>query len=105
MFFVLIELIGVGMGVGKASVYKYVPEYYPKDVGLVGGLVGTLGALGGFFLPIGFGYIEGASGRPEACFWVMLALVLLSFTWLHAVVSGMRRTSLQPPAIDNEVGA
>ncbi|HEY6728789.1 MAG TPA: MFS transporter, partial [Polyangiaceae bacterium] len=45
VFFIATLLLGVGMGIGKASVYKYVPEYYPNDVGLVGGLVGTLGAL------------------------------------------------------------
>jgi len=88
-FFTLIELIGIGMGVGKASVYKYVPEYYPTDVGLVGGLVGTLGALGGFFLPLGFGYLESATGRPEACFWIMLVLIACSLVWLHAVVMSM----------------
>jgi MFS transporter, NNP family, nitrate/nitrite transporter len=90
LFCVLVEVIGIGMGIGKASVYKYVPEYFPKDVGLVGGLVGTLGALGGFFLPLGFGYLEALSGRPEACFWIMLALIASSFTWLHLVVTGMR---------------
>ncbi|HEX2677180.1 MAG TPA: MFS transporter, partial [Polyangiales bacterium] len=93
-FVACIEVLGIGMGVGKASVYKYIPEYYPSDVGLVGGLVGTLGALGGFFLPLGFGYLEAATGRPESCFWVMLALILWSFGWLHRVVLGMRRESV-----------
>jgi NNP family nitrate/nitrite transporter-like MFS transporter len=86
------------MGIGKASVYKYVPEYYPKDVGLVGGLVGTLGALGGFFLPLGFGYMEALTGRPEACFWIMLALIASSFGWLHLVVKAMRGSVLRIPA-------
>jgi NNP family nitrate/nitrite transporter-like MFS transporter len=90
MFFVLIEIIGIGMGIGKASVYKYVPEYYPSDVGLVGGLVGTLGALGGFLLPLGFGYMESATGKPEACFWIMALLIACSLLWLHTVVTGMR---------------
>jgi NNP family nitrate/nitrite transporter-like MFS transporter len=90
-FFVLIEVIGIGMGIGKASVYKYIPEYFPGDVGAVGGLVGTLGALGGFFLPIAFGYGESISGRPESCFWVMTALIASSFLWLHLVVTGMKR--------------
>ena len=36
---VLMVLVGVAMGIGKASVYKYVPNYYPRDVGAVGGLV------------------------------------------------------------------
>ena len=90
LFFALIEMIGIGMGLGKASVYKYVPDYYPKDVGLVGGLVGTLGALGGFFLPLAFGYLEALTGRPEACFWIMFALIGSSFGWLHLVVRAMR---------------
>ncbi len=85
-FFALVEVLGIGMGVGKASVYKYIPEYFPADVGLVGGLVGTLGALGGFFLPLSFGYLEAAVERPEVCFWVLLGLVAWSFAWLHAVV-------------------
>src|SRR5262249_38260528 len=45
----LIEVLGVAMGIGKASIYKYISSYFPGDVGAVGGLVGTLGALGGFF--------------------------------------------------------
>jgi NNP family nitrate/nitrite transporter-like MFS transporter len=90
-FFVLIELLAVGMGVGKASVYKYIPEYFPRDVGAVGGLVGTLGALGGFFLPLGFGYLEQWSGTPRSCFWLVLLLIVGSFAWLHRVVAAIRQ--------------
>jgi NNP family nitrate/nitrite transporter-like MFS transporter len=103
-FFALIEVIGVGMGVGKASVYKYVPEYYPSDVGLVGGLVGTLGALGGFFLPLGFGYLESSTGKPEACFWIMFALIAFCLAWLHTIVIGIKsaekRVSFAPARRD-----
>ena len=81
------------MGLGKASVYKYIADYFPSDVGAVGGLVGTLGALGGFVLPLGFGYLEKSTGRPESCFWVMLTLVAVCLVWLHTIVSGMRRRS------------
>jgi MFS transporter, NNP family, nitrate/nitrite transporter len=99
-FFLCVEVLGIGMGIGKASVYKYIPEYFPADVGAVGGLVGTLGALGGFFLPLGFGYLEAASGRPESCFWVMSLLIAWSFLWLHGVVTRIRRTqSSVPPAV------
>jgi len=93
LFFALIEVLGIGMGLGKASVYKYIPEYFPSDVGAAGGLVGTLGALGGFFLPIGFGYLEAATGRPESCFWVMTALMTSCLLWLHLVVIDIRRRS------------
>ncbi|HVH42999.1 MAG TPA: nitrate/nitrite transporter [Labilithrix sp.] len=90
-FFTLVELLGVSMGIGKASVYKYIPEYFPRDVGLVGGLVGTLGALGGFFLPLAFGYVEAWSRRPESCFWVLFVLVASSLAWLHRAVIVIRR--------------
>ena len=32
-FTVLLFVVAVGMGIGKASVYKYIPNYYPNDVG------------------------------------------------------------------------
>jgi NNP family nitrate/nitrite transporter-like MFS transporter len=98
-FVVCIELLAVGMGIGKASVYKYIPEYFPRDVGAVGGLVGSLGALGGFFLPLGFGYLQQATGQPRSCFWVMLALVAWSFAWLHLVVTGIKRRTA--PAVSS----
>jgi MFS transporter, NNP family, nitrate/nitrite transporter len=95
-FVVCVEVLAVGMGIGKASVYKYIPDYFPRDVGAVGGLVGTLGALGGFFLPLGFGYLQQATGQPRSCFWVMLALIAWSFAWLHLVVTGLRRATKAP---------
>jgi predicted MFS family arabinose efflux permease len=54
-FAAVLFVLGCAMGIGKASVYKYIPDYFPRDVGAVGGVVGTLGALGGFFLPPAFG--------------------------------------------------
>ena len=95
-FFTLIEVLSVGMGIGKASVYKYVPEYFPKDVGAVGGLVGSLGALGGFFMPIGFGYLDEATHIPQSCFWVMLGTLAISLVWLHTVVLGIKRRRETP---------
>jgi MFS transporter, NNP family, nitrate/nitrite transporter len=97
-FVTCVEILAVGMGVGKASVYKYIPDYFPRDVGAVGGLVGTLGALGGFFLPLSFGYLEKSSGQPESCFWVMFALVVASFGWLHLVVTGIKRREARATA-------
>jgi NNP family nitrate/nitrite transporter-like MFS transporter len=93
-FFLLVEVLGIGMGLGKASVYKYIPDYFPNDVGATGGLVGTLGALGGFVLPLAFGYLETSTGRPQSCFQVMLLLVFACLLWLHAVVRGIKRGRL-----------
>jgi NNP family nitrate/nitrite transporter-like MFS transporter len=51
IFAVLVILLGSVWGIGKAAVYKYIPDNYPDEVGVVGGMVGVLGGLGGFFLP------------------------------------------------------
>ena len=85
-FTVAVFAVGIGMGIGKAAVYKYIPQYFPNDVGAVGGLVGALGALGGFFLPLAFGWLESATGLPQTTFAVLAAISLGSLTWLHVHV-------------------
>lgn len=90
-FTALVFLIGIGMGVGKAAVFKYIPDYFPKDVASVGGLVGLLGALGGFFLPLMFGYLKVWTGWTQTPFIVLFGLVAVSFLWLHVVVLGIKR--------------
>jgi MFS transporter, NNP family, nitrate/nitrite transporter len=94
----LVEVLGIAMGIGKASIYKYISSYFPGDVGAVGGLVGSLGALGGFLLPLGFAYLERLVGRPEVCFWVLLGFVIASFGWLASVVSRMKRSEADQPS-------
>ena len=49
VYLVLVILIGISWGIGKAAVYKHIPDYFPNEVGIVGGMVGLLGGLGGFF--------------------------------------------------------
>lgn len=55
-------LIGLGMGLGNAAVFKMVPKYVPHAVGGASGLVGGLGALGGFVIPPLLGLFAGAMG-------------------------------------------
>ncbi len=85
-FTALVFVVGCGMGIGKAAVYKYIPEYFPADVGAVGGLVGLLGALGGFFLPPLFAYAHRATGVPQTTFGILFLLTVGSWAWLHWVV-------------------
>src|SRR4051812_1012101 len=100
-FTALLFAVGVGMGVAKASVYKYVPNYFPNDVGAVGGLVGMLGALGGFFLPKLFGILGRATGVPQAAFIALLAITLGSLVWLHLVVMRIKAAErmVEPEAV------
>lgn len=55
-------LIGLGMGLGNAAVFKMVPKYVPHAVGGASGLVGGFGALGGFVIPPILGLFAGALG-------------------------------------------
>ncbi len=88
-FTLVVVLLGCSMGIGKAAVYKHIPEYFPKDVGAVGGLVGMLGALGGFFLLPVFGYAVAITGIPTALFGVLFVLTLVCFAWMHLTVVHM----------------
>jgi len=56
-------LIGLGMGLANAAVFKMVPKYVPHAVGGASGLVGGLGALGGFVIPPTLGMFAGALGE------------------------------------------
>jgi NNP family nitrate/nitrite transporter-like MFS transporter len=85
-FTALMFIVGCAMGIGKGSVYKYIPNYFPNDVGAVGGMVGMLGALGGFILPPLFGILGRWLQSPQAAFLALLLLTLLSLGWLHWTV-------------------
>lgn len=104
-FTVLMTLVGVFMGVGKGSVFKYIPNYYPADVGAVGGLVGLLGALGGFFLPKAFGWLGRETGYPQAAFLALLALIVISFVWLNVAIRAERLRELLPQRQPDSVSA
>lgn len=90
IFATLVFIVGCCMGIGKASVYKYIPDYFPRDVGAVGGLVGLLGALGGFILPPVFGALGRSTGIPQMAFAALLVLSAGSLVWLHVTVRGIR---------------
>jgi len=90
-FTALMFVVGAGMGIGKASVYKYIPNYFPSDVGAVGGLVGAIGALGGFLLPPAFGALGRATGSPQSAFIALLAVTAISLGWLHLAVLGIEK--------------
>jgi NNP family nitrate/nitrite transporter-like MFS transporter len=46
------------LGNGNGAVFKLVPQYFPKEVGTVTGLVGAMGGLGGFFPPLLLGFFR-----------------------------------------------
>lgn len=91
IFAVLVILLGTIWGIGKAAVYKHIPEYFPDEVGVVGGMVGVLGGLGGFFSPIIFGYLLDGTGLWTSSWMFMFLLSVVCLIWMHAVIQKMMR--------------
>lgn len=89
IFAILVIIIGIIWGIGKAAVYKYIPEYFPNEVGVVGGMVGVLGGLGGFFCPILFGYLLDATGLWTSSWVLMFLISVVCIWWLNSVISAM----------------
>ncbi len=91
IFAFLVFLVGAIWGIGKAAVYKHIPDYFPDQVGVVGGMVGVIGGLGGFVGPILFGYLLEGTGLWTSCWAIMLLLSAACLWWMHAVVTRMTR--------------
>ena len=89
-FFVFI--IGIMMGIGKAAVYKFIPEYFPDDVGVVGGIVGVVGGLGGFISPVIFGYLLKVTGLWTTTWMFFFVLSVVCLIWLHIVARKMMKS-------------
>jgi NNP family nitrate/nitrite transporter-like MFS transporter len=51
------------LGMGNGAVFQLVPGRFPREIGVVTGLVGAIGGLGGFALPNMLGVLRQASGH------------------------------------------
>jgi NNP family nitrate/nitrite transporter-like MFS transporter len=96
-------LVGAGMGVANAAVFKLVPQYVPEAVGGAAGWVGGLGALGGFAVPPLLGRIAQTMGHVGYArgygIYGALAIASLALTGLlYATRSGdvKRRRPIEP---------
>lgn len=89
-------LMGIGMGVTNAAVFKLVAQEVPEAVGGAAGWVGGLGAFGGFAIPPIMGTIVGIRGSAGYAtgFAVFLALSALSLL----LVGVLRRLRAKTPA-------
>jgi NNP family nitrate/nitrite transporter-like MFS transporter len=86
LFTVLVFIVGIAQGIGAASVYRSVADYYSGNMGSVGGLVGVIGGLGGFTLPIIFGVAADATNVHSSTFMVMYGVLggVMIWTWIAA---------------------
>lgn len=92
IFTFIVFVVGIMMGIGKAAVYRHIPDYYPEQIGVVGGIVGVVGGLGGFFCPILFGYMLKSTGIWTTSWIFLTALSLVCLLWMHFVIQKMMRS-------------
>ena len=83
VFTVLMFTAGIAMAVGKASVFKFVANDYPDNIGAVSGAVGLAGGLGGFLLPIMFGALLDWSGVRSTAFMLLYGCTCVSLICMH----------------------
>ncbi len=88
LFTFLVFIVGIAQGIGAASVYRSVADHYSERMGSVGGLVGVIGGLGGFILPIIFGIAADATNVHSSTFMVMYAMLGSVMIWTWAATRG-----------------
>jgi NNP family nitrate/nitrite transporter-like MFS transporter len=83
MFTLLMFVLGIAWAFGKASVFKYIANDYPDNIGAISGIVGLAGGLGGFVLPIMFGILLDFTGIRSSAFMLMYGVVWVSLIWMY----------------------
>ena len=94
-FTILVFIVGMAQGIGKASVYRSLADHYPNNMGSVGGLVGVIGGLGGFTLPIMFGVAADATNVRSSTFMLMYAVLAGVMIWTWAAARSERQAILE----------
>ncbi len=83
LFTIIMFSMGIAFAIGKASVFKYISDDYPHNIGVISGVVGLAGGLGGFILPIMFGALMDLTGVRTSAFMLMFGIVWVSLIWMY----------------------
>jgi NNP family nitrate/nitrite transporter-like MFS transporter len=83
MFTIIMFTLGIAFAIGKASVFKYISDDYPHNIGVISGVVGLAGGLGGFIMPIMFGALVDLTGIRSSAFMLMFGVVWVSLMWMY----------------------
>jgi NNP family nitrate/nitrite transporter-like MFS transporter len=105
---IVLLFLGMGMlGMGNGSVFQLVPQRFPKEIGVMTGIVGAAGGLVGFFLPNLLGTLKKLTGTfgsgfavfaltSVACIGLML---VLKTRWESTFLAQIREAVLRKPEL------
>lgn len=109
----LVVVMGL-LGMGNGAVFQLVPQRFPREIGVITGVVGAAGGLGGFFLPTILGSIKQYTGSfangfllfALVAFAGMGGLVYVARSWQGAFLAdGGRAVGPVTPATPTEIPA
>jgi NNP family nitrate/nitrite transporter-like MFS transporter len=89
----LITAMGL-LGMGNGAVFQLVPQRFPREIGVITGLVGAAGGLGGFLLPTVLGGLKQLTDSYSGGFLAFAVAAALGSATLMAVGRGWERTFL-----------
>lgn len=78
------------LGMANGAVFQIVPQRFPGQIGRATGVVGAVGGLGGFALPMLLGTLKARTGSFGTGFGVLTAVALSAAVALRLVAAGAR---------------
>lgn len=84
----LIFLGMMSLGMGNGAVFQLVPQRFPKEIGVITGVVGAAGGAGGFFLPTFLGFFKDFAGSYGVGFVIFGVSSLAALGALRFVQTG-----------------
>ncbi len=85
----ILIFLGMGcLGMGNGAVFQLVPLRFPKEIGVMTGVVGAAGGLGGFFLPTALGYFKDVAGSYGIGYFLFAITALSALFLLRFVQKG-----------------
>ncbi|MGH8146637.1 MAG: MFS transporter [Rhodanobacteraceae bacterium] len=106
LFVPLLFALGVALAFGMASTFKYLGDDFPDNLGIVTGIVGLVGGLAGFLLPIIWGALLDWLGVRSSAFMLLygivwISLILIYFTEVRRVDFRGRQAPPAVPDLEN----
>lgn len=84
---VLVVLVMACLGLGNGAVFQLVPQRFPGEIGAATGMVGAVGGLGGFMLPLLLGGVKEGLGSFAPGFAVLAIIACVAFLVLRVLVA------------------